>query len=359
MKTSTVELRQLTIPTTLDDPNATDFIEMIRVRNEVYQEIAGNDDDSVEAAAMLPAFQPDPDQQRTTWVAVVGDEFVGRVAVDLPLEDGSTVAFWLIELLRKVHGQGIGSAGYRLVEEHAVANGRSVLQSYASHPEVAGPRLASPTGFGSIPEDRAARFYARNGYTLEQIERKSVLDLTTCGATVDALFEQARAASSQYEVVQWLLPTPDEHLADYAWMKSRMSTDAPSAAMEFDEEAWDEERVRRADQRLLNGGWQVLVTAARHLDSGRLVAFNELAAPPGADRPTDQHDTLVLKEHRGHKLGLLVKTAGLQRWREVAPQATKVITYNAEENRPMLDINEALGFVPDSYGGGWKKTLAN
>jgi len=353
-----VEFRPLTIPVSTEADDAADFIEMTRIRNIVYAELSGTDDDTLTAAELLPFYGSDDDELRLLWAVVADGELIGRVGVDIPLEAGSRSAYWLVELLGPHRCRGIGSAGYALVEETARAHGRSVLQSWAAHPDAPGPRLAAPTGYGAIPEDRAARFYRRHGYTLEQIERKSRLDFTRSAATVSRLHGEAEAAAAGYRVVQWQLPTPPEFVEGYAWVKSRMSTDAPAAGLEFDEEAWDAARIARHDQRYLDGDRTVLVTAALHEDSGRLVAFNELVIGADRTRVTDQEDTLVLAEHRGHRLGMLVKCAGLMRWHaEIAPDSPSVITYNAEENRPMLDINEAIGFEPVSYEGAWKKVL--
>jgi GNAT superfamily N-acetyltransferase len=352
-----LEFRPLPVPASLDAPDATDFIEMVRVRNQTYREISGHDDHRIAPDELLPMYRVNDDQRRIMWTIVVDSAVVGRVGVDLPLQRGSKVANWMIELLPDLWGRGIGSAAYELVERTARENGRSVLQSWAEHPDASGSRLVPPTGFGSIPEDHAARFYRRHGYTLEQIERSSALDLREPPTAIEQLMAAAQAAAADYEVVQWFLPTPAEFAEGYAWMKSRMATDAPAADLEFDEEDWDAARVARHDAQYTESGRAMQVTAARHIGTGELCAFNELVIGNDRTEASHQEDTLVLKEHRGHRLGTLVKCAGLLTWRAFAPESPRVITYNAEENRPMLDINEAIGFVPIAYDGAWKKVL--
>lgn len=352
-----LELRPLVIPASIDTPDAADFVEMVRVRNLIHREISGHDDHAFTSEELLPHYQPNEYETRLAWLVLDEGGVIGRIGVDIPHEEGSNAAFWLVELLRETWGRGIGSAAYELVEKTARKHGRTVLQSWAEHPAAPGPQLAPPTGYGAIPEDHVARFYLRHGYKLEQVERNSAFDLTSSFASVERLLAQADAASAAYRVVQWFAPTPEEFVAGYAWMKSRMSTDAPSAALEFDEETWDAARIAEHDARYTSAGRALQVTAAQHIETGELCAFNELVIGQDRTAASHQEDTLVLNEHRGHKLGTLVKCAGLLSWRDVAPGSARVITYNAEENRPMLDINEAIGFVPIAYEGAWKKVL--
>lgn len=357
--TSHLELRALPIPGSIDDPTAADFREMVRVRNLVYREITGGDDDDATPEELLPHYRPTPDETRYLWLAVWDGRIVGRIGLDIPHEEGSDTAYWLIELLREVHGRGIGTTAYNLIERTARRHGRHALQAYAQHPEQTGERLPAPTGYGDIPLDHGARFMLRLGYTLEQIYRKSELDLRDSREVVDALRERAAAAASGYRVVSWTAPTPAEFVEGYAWLKSRMSTDAPSAGLDVDEEAWDAERLARHDARYVEAGQTLLVTAAQHVETGELAAFNELMISADRTRATHQHDTLVAGSHRGHRLGMLVKCSALVAWRDIAPDSPRVITYNAEENRPMLDINEAIGFRAVSYEGAWQKRITN
>lgn len=355
--TNDLEFRPVAVPPDAHGPDAADFRRMTTIRNHVYREISGHDDDRISPAELLPLYRSDEHERRTLWLVLLGGEVVGRLGLDIPLEEGSRTAYGLIELTRSVWGRGIGTQAHALLEAGAREEGRSILQTWVEHPAAEGEQLTPPTGFGHLPRDHSARFLLRHGYTLEQVVRVSAYDMGSPVADLRAHLAHAERAAAGYRVVQWTLPTPEAAVAGYAWMKSRMSTDAPSAGLVSDEEAWDDERLRSHDARYIDGGRTMLVTAAEHIASGELCAFNELVIGTDDSAASSQEDTLVLGTHRGHRLGMLVKAAGLLAWHDIAPRSPRVITYNAEENRPMLDINEALGFVPVSYAGAWQKKV--
>jgi hypothetical protein len=247
------------------------------------------------------------------------------------------------------------------MEDIARAMGRIVLQTDTIHTTDGEDRIVPPTGHGSVPSnDDGARFLTGRGYTLEQIGRISFLPLPIDpGVLARSRADSEATAGSDYRLLTWLGMPPDEWLSDLAYLKNRMSVDMPAANLDVDEETWTPDRVVSLYQGEIDGGRPMLVTVALHVPDHRLVAINELSVSNDRTRPVGQEDTLVLHEHRGHRLGMLLKVANLQELALIAPDAPLVFTFNAEENRPMLDVNEAVGFRAVGYAGSWQKTLSH
>ncbi|SIT73082.1 GNAT family N-acetyltransferase [Microbacterium sp. RU33B] len=338
-------------------PEFEDFRAAIEVRNRVGEQTRGTDSVTVTPEQSLPQWHA-TDEEVHGWILRTGDRVAGRVLLYVPLEEGSRRAQVRVEVLSEFGGRGFGTRALAFVEERARERGRDILQSWTEHPPAEGARVAARTGFGAVPTDAASTLLAHAGYALEQVYRISTLDLTGPLDALESLRVQATAASTGYRYVSWVAPTPPEWVDDYAWMKSRMSTDAPAGDSVVDEEVWDAERLRSMEARNAASGMTMLVGAAQHLATGRLVAFTELVMFTGTGVPIDQNDTLVLAEHRGHRLGMLVKTETLRRARAVFPTGDRIVTGNAEENRPMLSINEEMGFTPTRYAGEWQKREA-
>lgn len=353
---SVVEFRALIAPE-IAEIDAAALAEMVRVSNVISRETTGDGDSSMTLEEVQAMYAPNPDTLIHRWLVVLDGQVVGRFGVDIPQEPGSTAAYGMIELLAAVAGRGIGSAAHEVVESVARRYSRTSLQTFVDHLPMEGEKLMSPTGFGSVPLDRATRFLQRHGYRLEQIERGSALDLTAAPDRWEQMLEAARPLARGYRLVQWELPTPAEYIAGYAWLKSRMSTDAPTAELDIPEEIWDESRVVRHDERYLASENTMLVTAAQHIGTGELCGFSEIRIGRDHEGVSHQEDTLVLKEHRGHRLGTVLKCAGLLAWRRRMPGSPRIRTWNAEENRPMLSINEAMGYEPRLYASGWQKRL--
>jgi hypothetical protein len=70
-----------------------------------------------------------------------------------------------------------------------------------------------------------------------------------------------------------------------------------------------------------------------------------------------QWDTLVVRAHRGHRLGGLLKVSTM-RLLEAGQYATKKIsTFNSVLNEPMIAVNEALGARVAGSMVVWRKDL--
>ena len=140
-------------------------------------------------------------------------------------------------------------------------------------------------------------------------------------------------------------------------LMTRMGTDAPSGELDQLEDEWTTERLREREDAEQDAPRTSLHVAVEHVATGHLVGFTDLGVPHDTSKPIDQGDTIVIAEHRGHRLGMLLKLDGIALVTEEAPEHRVIITFNAEENRHMLDTNEAVGFRPFVVEGGWRKAL--
>jgi GNAT superfamily N-acetyltransferase len=347
---------EVAIPRSLADDRDGVFAGMIAVRNAVEVAGYGIPEVAVSAEEMLPHYL-DQNEPKRVLLARIDGAVVGRAVLEMQLDD-SEVGWLDVQVPPELQGCGIGRALSDAIEALAREQGLARLITYAVSRDAPGERLTPPTGFGSVPAgNREVRFLLARGWTLEQVERGSRFALPADPAALAALRAAAEQHSRDYRVLTWAGATPAELLEDLAELQTRMSTDAPSAGLDEPLDVWTAERFANKEALLLDAPQQLLTAAARHEPTGRLGGFTRLSVPHDTTRAVGQWDTIVLREHRGHRLGMLLKVANLQLLAEAAPGHPSVLTWNAEENRPMLAVNEAVGFVPIGYEGAWRRDL--
>jgi len=350
-------IERLVVPVSVDASDATDFIAMVAVRSAVEAEQRGDASAEVMTAGdLLPAWK-DPSRQMAGLVAKVDGRVVARANLALPV--GARECWGAVSVLPAFRGRGIGSALYGRLERMAREAGRTTIQNQTTFPaDAEGSTLPAPTGFGSVPIDSAStRFLRRHGFSLEQVGRVSALSLPIDADVFASRFAEAVAAAAGYRTVSWEGRTPEEWLEALALLHTRMSTDVPNAGMQQTEDVWTVDRVRSFDDLWADSPRSALTTIAMHEATGQVAGFTQLEVPAEPDRPAEQTDTLVLREHRGRRLGMLMKLANLRQLAERFPATRSVETVNAEENRPMLDVNEAIGFTAVAFAAGWRKDL--
>lgn len=350
-------IEELPIPETLDGAGGADFVATIEARNAAEIAGYGSPEVAYPPEELFPYWH-DPHEPKVLWGARVDGRIMARATHEWQLDDAS-VGWVHVHVHPDVEGRGIGRALADTVEQHARSMGRTRLITYAVSADAPGERLVPPTGAGSVPAgNREVRLLLARGWRLEQIARASRFPLPADPADLASRRAEAeRHAGADYRIHTWTGPTPERWIGDQAMLFTRMSTEEPTAGLESPEDPWDEARVREYDALQAAGPRNLLTAAAEHVASGSLVAFTQLGVPADVTRPATQEDTLVLREHRGHRLGMLLKVANLQYLEQTAAGHPCVLTWNAEENRAMLDVNEAVGFVPIGYEGAWRLDL--
>jgi GNAT superfamily N-acetyltransferase len=247
--------------------------------------------------------------------AVEDDEVVGVAELELPLTENTDVAWTEVCVLPSHRRRGIGRALWDAVTERARAAGRTRVGGEVSIDlSVEGPGLVFAEALGGVEKHR---------------EDHLVADLPVTAPPLDPA----------YDVVAWQGRCPAEHRAAYLAMRNQMNADVPTGELDLEATVLDDERLAASEDRLTRS-YDVRVAAARRLSDGVFGGYSLLFVPHGADYGW-QDDTLVMPDHRGHRLGAALKAAN---YAALPAHVGLVHTWTAPSNVAMHHTNTALGF---------------
>ena len=152
------------------------------------------------------------------------------------------------------------------------------------------------------------------------------------------------AADTAYDIVTWRDRCPDEHVAAFCRMRNQMERDVPVGEIAYEPPVIDEARLRSSEERT-GRAYRRVVAAARRREDGEMAGYSVLFLAHD-DHEVLQDDTLVMPEHRGHRLGLRLKLATLEILRRDHPDRRRLHTWTDPDNRAMYRTNEAFGYRP-------------
>jgi GNAT superfamily N-acetyltransferase len=327
-------------------PVGPESLEQLRLFQDVTDAVFAADLPDLPASPfeelVAQARTPQTARRESRWLLHDEGAPVGVARASFFLRDNTDQCAVMVAVHPEHRRRGYGRALFDFLVEQARLEGRLRMLTEIAEPLVDGDSAPGPAFAIGLGATRA----------LDEIRRMLDLDLLD-EARLDALEVEARSRSAGYETLSWVGPTPDDLVDDHAQLMGQMSVDAPMGELDWEPEAWDPDRIREQERLTSEQRRTRLMTAVRHEESGRLVGFSSIGVSQLQADPAYQWDTIVLREHRGHRLGMLAKVVNIRLLLKEVPEARRIVTWNAESNAHMVAINDVLGFRPVERLAEW------
>lgn len=259
------------------------------------------------------------------WAGVVDGQVVGSAASWVSHYDNLDAAWFAVGVHPEHRRAGLGSRLLAHLEQDALSDGR--------------PNVGMD-GW-DLPATHA--FAIHHGYSAKSVSilrRQVVADLPSGWRERADLAQRDHA--SDYELLKVEGAVPDDLVRPMSVLWADIN-DAPRDDLVFEDEVFTVDRIRGYEQAQLQTN-RLYHLIGRHRHTGDFGGHTVVAVE--VERPTraSQHDTTVARAHRGHRLGLVLKSRMMEWLADAEPQLAEVDTYNAESNAHMIAVNEALGY---------------
>lgn len=262
-------------------------------------------------------------------VALARDQYgrvIGALQVQFPRWDNSHLGSVHVTVDPRHRRQGLG---------------RRLFDAGTDRVRQAGRRLLNA---GCLDQTAGVDFLKAMGLDRVYEESLRSQDLTTVDwDRLEGQRQEAARHAEGYELVRVPGPVPAELLPDVVRMTAAIN-DAPTDDLDIEDEVFSPERVRAFETAAEARGARYYRLVARERRTGGLAGHTMVEVASDSPWNAGQLDTSVLGEHRGHRLGLLLKASMLFWLRDEEPQLRTLYTDNATSNSHMVRVNELLGY---------------
>jgi GNAT superfamily N-acetyltransferase len=277
-----------------------------------------------------------------TEAALLRDETgrpVGLLRVDLPCWDNRHVGLLDVRVDPGYRRQGIGRALFQAGVDRLRRDGRTMVL------------------IESVEHGPAVGFAAALGLERAQDVAQRRQDLTAVDwARLDTAYDEASAHATGYELLRLPGPVPESMQPAVCELTAAIN-DAPTDQLDIEDENFTPERLRASEHMHELLGRRIYRLVARETATGTLAGVTVVSVDSEQPWHAEQYDTSVVRDHRGHRLGVLLKV-GMLRWlREQEPQLLEMDTWNAVSNTHMVAVNELLGYEVLLTGVEWQLHL--
>jgi RimJ/RimL family protein N-acetyltransferase len=260
------------------------------------------------------------------FVAYDGPEPVGTAVLDASDYDNLEMAWFTLQVAPSHRRRGHGAAMLGVLESLALDAGRPLF------------------GMDGWDGDAALGFAAATGYGRKSAEIRR-MQVVADAPDPTPIRDEAQRHAMDYDLVRIEGYSPDDLLPGLVEITAAIN-DAPFDDLDYEDEVFSEERVRAYERAQIESGFRFRRIVARHRPTGDLAGHTVVVVDEEQPTIAEQHDTSVVRAHRGHRLGLLLKAEMLLWLAEAEPQLARIYTWNAESNGPMIAVNDRLGYRP-------------
>ncbi|KHE75453.1 acetyltransferase [Kocuria marina] len=328
----------------------------------------------------------DPYERVNILCAYLDDRLVGRAEVRMPLIADTDMAQIVVDVAPDETSEGIGRGLLSAAEQLARGESRRFIRLVTEHPasearDPSGPGdgsadgtadggaspvtpvqwLDAADGSGRLPAShRQTRFAQHAGYTLRTVSSFALLPVPLDEQRAARIHESLEAVpfADHYRLHTWVGEAPDELLAPLAQLHAKIPTDSFVRPIVADPDPWDGARVRRTEQLRQEDGDRSLMAVIQDVRTGELVGMTELILAQHRPALALQDETLVVRTHRGHRLGMRLKLANLEQLANVAPEVRTVYSWTHSGNDRMNWVNAQLGFRDAGQSAIWEQDFS-